>query len=87
MDVYDQDMNNHLVSTTYRVSGVRDDLDVKGILQRLYDVFAQQGMGQATVELAGNDQRLVVKHKADQQPDRDVIAKALSEAGNFKLLD
>ena len=44
-------------------------------------------MGQATVELDGRNQRLVVKHKPGQVPDRQVIAEALAQAGNFKLLD
>lgn len=81
------DMNNHLVSTTYRIAGIRDDLDVKWVMQELYDIFTEQGIGQATVEVAGNEQVLVVKHKPDQVPDRGVIAEAMAKAGKFRLLD
>jgi hypothetical protein len=77
----------HLVSTTYKIAGIRDDLDVKWVMQELFDIFTEQGIGQATVELAGNNQQLVVKHKADQVPDRAVIAEAMQKAGRFRLLE
>lgn len=80
-------MNTQLVSKTYRIAGVRDDLEVKAIMQQLYDIFTAQGIGQAAVELAGAEQRLVVKHRPDQEPDRQAIADAMARAGNFKLLD
>ncbi|SDL19359.1 hypothetical protein [Tessaracoccus oleiagri] len=80
-------MNTHLVSTTYRIAGIRGDLDVKWVLQELFDIFTEQGIGQATVEIAGDEQVLVVKHKPDQVPDRKVIAEAMGKAGNFQLLD
>jgi len=76
-------------STRFRVAGVRTTQEVKTALQSLYDVFADQGMGQATFEVTDGAEAadLWVKHKADVVPDREVIRKALASAGDFRLLD
>lgn len=78
-----------ITSTRFRVAGVETQDEVKRALQSLYDVFAEQGMGQATFEVNPGDDAadLFVKHKVDVAPDRDVIRRALAEAGDFRLLD
>lgn len=76
-----------IVSTTLRVAGVCSEQDVRAALQRLYDVFARIGLGQATFEVSdGHEAALIVKHKASVSPDREAIAAALAEAGDFRLL-
>lgn len=76
-----------IVSTTLRVAGVRSEDDVRAALQRLYDVFAQVGLGQATFEVSDSaEATLIVKHKASVRPDRDAIAAALADAGDFHLI-
>lgn len=82
-----EDVTTHVVSSTFPIGGLRDDDDVKRVLQRLYDSFAVEGMGQATIEMTDDHQRLVVKHQPDRSPDRAVIAEALDAAGGFQLLD
>ncbi|WP_203567062.1 hypothetical protein [Aestuariimicrobium ganziense] len=76
-------------STRFRVAGITSPDEVKRALQSLYDVFAEQGMGQATFEVTENTDvaDLWVKHKADVVPDREVIRRALAEAGDFTLVD
>lgn len=76
-------------STRFRVAGVRTPDEVKQALQGLYDVFADEGMGQATFEVAEGQEAadLWVKHKSDVVPDREVIRRALAEAGDYRLLD
>ena len=82
-----EDVNTHVISTTFQIRGLKDDDDVKRVLQRLYDSFAAQGMGQATIEMTEDYQQLVVKHQPDRTPDKAVIAEALQGAGGFELLD
>ena len=76
-----------IASTRFRVAGVKTPDEVKAALQSLYDVFADNGMGQATFEVTDGPADLFVKHKADVVPDREVIRKALADAGDFRLLD
>lgn len=85
----DFDEMAEIASTRFRVAGVVTPDEVKQALQALYDVFADEGLGQATFEVTpGSDAAdLFVKHKADVVPDRAVIARALASAGNFTLLD
>lgn len=75
-------------STRFRVAGVETTDEVKRALQALYDVFAEQGMGQATFEVTPGAEAadLFVKHRADVIPDREVIRRALAGAGDFTLL-
>ncbi|HJE52415.1 MAG TPA: hypothetical protein K8V15_10670 [Tessaracoccus flavescens] len=80
---------SEIVSSKFQVTGLNGPYDVKRALQGLYDVFAEQGMGQATFEITEGQEAadLFVKHKADVTPDREVIRKALADAGAFVLLD
>lgn len=81
-------MPARIVATTFQVQGVRTDRDVRVALQELFDIFAEQGLGQATFELAAGSPAaaLVVKHPETARPDRAVIAAALARAGDFHLL-
>ena len=85
----DSDDMAEIASTRFSVAGVETPDEVKRALQALYDVFADEGMGQATFEVReGHDAAdLFVKHKADVVPDREVIRRALASAGDFRLLD
>lgn len=77
-----------IVSTTFRVEGVRSDEDVRVALQALFDVFTELGLGQATFEVTeGEPARLIVKHKRSVTADREAIARALAESGEFLLVD
>ncbi|HLS45283.1 MAG TPA: hypothetical protein VK045_07595 [Ornithinicoccus sp.] len=77
-----------IASTTLTVQGVRSEDDVRTALQSLYDVFAELGLGQATFEVSDTDvARLIVKHKESVTADRAAIARALADAGSFRLLD
>lgn len=73
--------------TIFEVEAVNDDNDVKKALQSLYDVFATNGLGQATFEIVGNNSpaRLIIKHKAEVTVDPQVIDKALRSAGKYRL--
>jgi len=76
------------VSTIFEVEGVRTEDEVLKALQALFDVFADEGLGQATFEVkAGETTHLVVKHKQSVTPDRAVIAEVLASAGDFRLVD
>lgn len=71
-----------IVSTTFAVSGVRSDDEVRAALQALFDVFAELGLGQATFEVTDTDvARLYVKHRRSVTPDRVAIGGALSTVG------
>lgn len=81
-------MSDPIVSTMFQVAGVRSDADVKAALQGLYDVFARLGLGQATFEVTDSDvASLHVKHKQSVTPDRPAIARALADAGDFRLVE
>ena len=78
----------HIVSTRFRVRGVRTAKDVRRASQALFDIFASQGLGQAAFEITGDEAAdLWIKHPADTRPDRAVIAGALAGAGPYELLD
>lgn len=80
------DTDDPIIATSYEVTGVRDDDDVRRALQALFDVFADAGLGQATFELTDGDAaRLVVKHKRSVTPDTAAMARALAGAGDFRL--
>ena len=76
-------MRDRLVSTVIPVTGVRDDDDVRRSLQALFDVFASQGLGQATFEITEGGTELFVKHKASVTPDLAVIDAVLRSAGDY----
>ena len=75
----------NIISTTYPVSGVSSDKDVKKALQALYDVFAEQELGQATFEVTGDDTRVIIKHKDSVTPDVAALNEALAKAGDFRI--
>lgn len=78
-------LGDPITSTRLRV---RDDADVKKALQRLFDVFADLGLGQATFEITGAETAdLFVKHPRSVTPDRAAIAAALASAGEYLLVD
>lgn len=78
---------DNIASTHIRVSGIRDDRDVKKALQALYDVFAAQGLGQATFEVGDGDVAdLFVKHKESVTPDLAALDAALARAGDFHIV-
>ncbi|WP_277454551.1 hypothetical protein [Janibacter sp. DB-40] len=77
-----------IVSTRFLVEGVHDDADTKKALQALFDIFAENGLGQATFEIvAGEPTRLWIKHTDDVVPDRDLIAETLARAGDYQLVE
>lgn len=80
-------MTEAIVATRLRVEGLRDDNDVRRALQALYDVFADQDLGQATFELhEGELADLWIKHKDDVTPDREALNRALSQAGEYRIV-
>jgi hypothetical protein len=77
-----------IVTTRFLVDGVHDDDDTKAALQALYDIFAPHGLGQATFEvIPGEHTRLWVKHRADVQPTPELIDRALTRAGDYRVVD
>lgn len=76
-----------IVATRFQVAGVTTDNQVKEALQELYDIFSDNGMGQATFEITGGDTAdLYIKHKASVVPDRAAIEAALARAGDYRLV-
>ena len=76
-----------IVSSYFQVSGVKDDNDVRKALQALYDIFAENGLGQATFEISDSDHaQLVVKHKESVEPSVDVMNRALAKAGEYRIV-
>lgn len=77
-----------IVSTCFLVDGVNDDRSAKKALQALYDIFARNGMGQATFEIVpGEPTRLWIKHKDGATPRRGLLDEALAQAGNYRVID
>lgn len=77
-----------IVSTRFLVDGVTSDRDTKRALQPLYDVFAANGLGQATFEIVpGEPTRLWIKHKDDSAPSRELIDETLAKAGKYRVID
>lgn len=77
-----------IVSTRFLVEGVNDDWDTRKALQPLFDIFAAQGMGQATFEIVpGESTRLWIKHMEGSTPSRELIAEALARAGDYRVID
>ncbi len=82
-------MNERIVSTRLRVSGVHTDSEVKHALQSLYDVFAELGIGQATFEVTGagtGTADLFIKHLDTVAVDVEAINAALARAGDFRVV-
>ncbi|MCK0111027.1 hypothetical protein MWU75_02580 [Ornithinimicrobium sp. F0845] len=77
-----------IVSTCFLVEGIADDRDVKAAMQPLFDIFASNGLGQATFEIVpGEPTRLWVKHKDSVEPSRELIDRALARAGDYRVID
>jgi hypothetical protein len=77
-----------IVSTRFLVDGVNTDEDTKKAMQSLFDIFSAHGLGQATFEIVpGEPTRLWIKHKDDTSPSKDLIAGALADAGDYRLVD
>lgn len=77
-----------IISTRFLVEGVHDDDDTKKALQPLFDIFADNGLGQATFEIVpGEPSRLWIKHRDDVVPDPELIATALARAGDYRIVD
>lgn len=56
--------------------------------QPLFDIFTEQGIGQATFEITdAPTAALYIKHKQSATADRNGIAAALAKAGNYRLVD
>ncbi|WP_209373332.1 hypothetical protein [Brevibacterium renqingii] len=74
-------------SSCFLVEGVTTDRDTKKALQSLYDVFAANGLGQATFEIVPNElTRLWIKHKVGCEPRRETIDSALARAGRYRVI-
>ena len=74
-------------SSCFLVEGVTTDRDTKRALQSLYDVFAANGLGQATFEIVPNEPtRLWIKHKDGCEPRRETIDSALARAGRYRVI-
>jgi len=77
-----------IVSTRFLVEGVDDDSDTKKAMQPLFDIFTAHGLGQATFEIVpGEPTRLWIKHQQGRTPSRDLIARALAKAGDYRIVD
>lgn len=76
-----------IVSSYFQVSGIRNDNDVRKALQSMYDIFATNGLGQATFEITEPGQaQLIVKHRADIEPSVEAMNAALREAGDYRIM-
>lgn len=76
-----------IVSCRFKVEGVRTDRDVKKVLQSLYDIFADHGLGQAAFEITRDEHAdLIIKHLASVDPDPAIIDAALARAGDFRVI-
>lgn len=75
--------------TRFLVSGVTTSSEVKQALQELYDVFADEGLGQATFELdpTGGPASLIIKYLAGLTPNTAVINTQLAKAGPFIITE
>ncbi len=77
-----------IVSTRFLVDGVNNDRDTKKALQLLYDVFADNDLGQATFEIVpGEATRLWIKHTEGTEPSRELIDQTLAKAGDYRVVD
>lgn len=77
-----------IVSTCFLVEGVHDDRDAKMAMQALFDIFAANGLGQATFEIVpGEPTRLWIKHKDSVEPSPELIGSALARAGDYRIID
>ncbi len=78
-------MAKRVVSTTFRIEGVETGEHIRLAQQKLFDVYASQGIGQSAFEICPNTGAvtLTLKHDASIQPDVAVISAALARAGNF----
>src|SRR5699024_11726881 len=76
-----------LTSSCFLVEGVPTDRDTKKALQSLYDVFAANGLGQATFEVVPDEPtRQWITHKDGFAPRRETIDAALARAGKYRAI-
>lgn len=76
-----------IVASCFLVEGVLDDDDTKKAMQELFDIFADNGLGQATFEIVpGEPSRLWIKHKDSVEPGRELIGEALARAGDYRVV-
>lgn len=81
-------MTKRIASTRFLIDGVNDDRDAKRAMQSLYDIFTSHGLGQATFEIVpGEPTRLWIKHKVGSTPSRELIAEALAQVGDYRVVD
>ncbi|WP_235738297.1 hypothetical protein [Nocardioides alcanivorans] len=81
-------MTKRIASTRFLIDGVNDDRDAKRAMQSLYDIFTAHGLGQATFEIVpGEPTRLWIKHKVGSTPSRELIAEALAQVGDYRVVD
>ena len=58
----------------------------KKILQALYDIFSSEGIGYAAFEFSPDaPARLIIKHKADQQPDIDALNAQMAKVSKAEI--
>lgn len=75
-----------VTETRIAIEGVRNDNDVRKCLQKLYGIFADTGMGQATFEMTGEATAdVVIKHSQSVTVDPEVIDAAVRKAGPYRL--
>ncbi|HHW83699.1 MAG TPA: hypothetical protein GX743_07815 [Actinomycetales bacterium] len=78
---------SRIVASRLEVSGIESHRDVRRALQELFDVFASNGLGQATFELGeGGRAVLWIKHLDTVEVDGRVIQQALSRAGDYTVV-
>lgn len=78
------DQRPAVVSTTFALSGLTDDDDVRAVTDA---VSAVSGVGGVAVELVpGGGATMFVKHPADVELDRSVVEAALQTAGDYAML-
>lgn len=79
-------MDGPIVESRFLVHGVRSETDVRRATQALFDIFADQHIGQASFEISGDGPAvLILKHAANTAIDREAIAKVLLTAGAYRL--
>lgn len=72
-----------MISTTFTVIGMTTVADARAVKDGLSDVA---GIGAIATEIVpGGASVIVLKHKDDVELDRDAIAAALRDAGDYML--
>lgn len=73
-----------MISTIFHVDGMRTNDDVLAVRAAMYKVTGVGGFSTET-ETEDDGMRIILKHKDDVVLDRDVIDKALREAGDYSV--